>query len=425
MRAQLPPLVAILAALAWTQSAALAQFPKLSDDPTVLEAPLRNLPDGQWLYQISAVEPDGTIQIEVSAAVPQSIRAFLGGTEGYYCLLTRGDPATAPRVFRVEVTDVAKGPLITVRTSPEAARLLKKGDTVDLLRPPLATTAQLRALPTIIPLSGDANPNVVAAARQATLKARSINNLKQIGLALHNFESAYNQFPAAVMIGPDGKPWHSWRVLILPFLEQTSLYNAYDFSQPWNSEKNLKLLDRMPDVYRDPVHGDAKGHFTHYAALVGSATLFSPSGAKQTDPESPPFAQGGTRIADITDGTSNTLMIVPVNPARKIFWTQPEDIAVGADSPGMPKLGEPGSIATPYTVDGVLGSKGAAPVLFADGSVRTISATLDPGTLHALTTRNGGEVISPDSYISAGDKRPSPPMLKIRVDGPRATATIE
>ncbi|MGE3820925.1 MAG: DUF1559 domain-containing protein, partial [Isosphaeraceae bacterium] len=345
----------------------------------------------------------------------------LGGTEGYYLLLSRGGPATAPRVFRVEVTDVAKGPVLTLRASPDAARLLKWGDGVELLRPPLATTAQLRALPAVIPFVDEADPNAAAAARQKAFKVRSINNLKQIGLALHNFNVAHGQFPPAVIFGPDGKPWHSWRVLILPFVEQNALYDAYDFTQPWNSEKNLKLLDRMPEVYRDPVRGDEKGHFTHYAALVGPATLFKPAGAKQTDPKNVPLDQGGTRSAEITDGTSNTMMVAPVDAARKIAWTQPEDVAVGPKFPGLAGLGEPGSIGTPYTVDGLPGSKGAAPVLFADGSVFTLSAAVSPRVIHALTTINGLDYVGPDAYAP----RNTLPTLKVRIDGPRAIASIE
>ena len=75
--------------------------------------------------------------------------------------------------------------------------------------------------------------------------------------------------PLAVLVGPDGKPWHSWRVLLLPYLGYRDMFDQYDLSQPWDSTKNLRLLDKMPPVYHDPIYGDHIGPFTHYAALVG------------------------------------------------------------------------------------------------------------------------------------------------------------
>ena len=164
-------------------------------------------------------------------------------------------------------------------------------------------------------------------------------------------------FPPAVVYGPDGKPWHSWRVLILPYLGQNDLYRSYDFNQPWDSPKNRKLLDRMPDVYREPAYGEAKGSFAHYAALVGEDTCF-PS-KRPTRPDD----MGGRGMMHITDGSSNSMMVAPVEPGRKIPWTKPEDIVVGPDFPG---LGKPGGIATPYTLGGKPGAVRVAPILFAE-----------------------------------------------------------
>ena len=92
---------------------------------------------------------------------------------------------------------------------------------------------------------------------------------ERIGLALHQFQDAHNFWPPAVLVGPDGKPWHSWRVLLLPLLGHRDLFDQYDFSQPWDSAKNLRLLDKMPAVFHDPIYGDKLGHFTNYAAVLG------------------------------------------------------------------------------------------------------------------------------------------------------------
>ena len=133
--------------------------------------------------------------------------------------------------------------------------------------------------------------------------------MKQIGLAVHNFISVHGKLPPAVIYGPDGKPWHSWRVLLLPYLEANDIYNAYDYSEPWDSPKNKALLDKMPDVYRDPIHGDKKEPYTHYAAFVGPGSVFPPGGAKQIDPKTPPLAGSSIGIQNITDGSSNTVIV--------------------------------------------------------------------------------------------------------------------
>jgi prepilin-type processing-associated H-X9-DG protein len=360
-----------------------------------------------------------------SATVPAQFRDNLSAffAEGIYLLVTNdGRPLGQRRVIRVNVTDVAAGSVFTLKTGPQAAAHVKLNDSARLVRPLPTTTARLRALPDDIPLQVElVGAKTDVDPREAAARARSINNLKQIGLALHNFHATFNAFPPAVIHGPDGKPWHSWRVLILPYIEHTDLYNAYDFSQPWDSPKNEALLDKMPDVYRDPIHGDTKEPYTHYAALVGPKAVFRPGGAKQTDPLKPPLA-GGVGIQTITDGTSNTVVIGSVEPGRKIPWTKPEDIDVG---PAFKGFGQPGGIAAPYSFHGPGGGK-AAPFLFCDGSVRVIAKTMHPRILEALMTCADGEVIAPDSIRTESIPAVSQfKMLKISLDGAKATAAIE
>ena len=239
---------------------------------------------------------------------------------------------------------------------------------------------------------------------------------------MHNYHGAHNTFPPAVIYGPDGKPWHSWRVLILPYIEHVDLYNEYDFSQPWDSPKNKALIDKVPSQYRDPIYGEGKDPYTHFAALVGPAEIFRPEGLKQSDPSRPPLDKETVSIRLITDGTSNTVMISSVEPARKIPWTKPEDINVG---PGFKGFGKAGGIAAPYTFRGPGGGK-AAPFIFADGRVLTLPASIRPTVLEALMTRQSGEVISPDSYptpFPAGATAVR--TLKIHIEGGKAAATIE
>ena len=373
---------------------------------------------------ITRIDPDGTILLGPAEWLTPPIRNNLGSyyAEGFYLLVTNDSkPASERRVLRVQVTDVA-GSVFTLKTGAKAASRVRVDDLAWLLRPVPTTTAQLRALPDEIPFLAERSDVPAVDPREAAARARSINNLKQIGLAMHNFISVHGKLPPAVIFGPDGKPWHSWRVLLLPYLERVDLYNAYDFSQPWDSPKNKALLEKMPDVYRDPIHGDNKEPYAQYAVFVGPGSVFRPEGAKQIDAKTPPLAGSSIGLQHITDGTSNTVIVSSVEPARKIPWTKPEDIDVG---PAFKGFGPPGGIAAPYTYRGPGGGK-AAPFLFCDGSVRTISTSINPKVLAALLTCAAGEVISFDS-IPGEEMRQQPQIrvLKIRLNGARAAATIE
>ena len=91
-------------------------------------------------------------------------------------------------------------------------------------------------------------------AREAGRRPKCGNNLKQIGLAMANYCNAYGRFPPAVIADASGRPMHSWRLLLLPFLlsEEKALYSSYNFDQPWDGPDNIRLADRMPAVYRCP-----------------------------------------------------------------------------------------------------------------------------------------------------------------------------
>src|SRR5262249_50492367 len=193
-------------------------------------------------------------------------------------------------------------------------------------------------------------------------------NLKQIGLAFHNYHSANDRFPAAA--NPGGKDRsipYSWRVALLPYLEQQELYNQYNFDEPWDGPNNRKLIDKMPAVYAYPgPDGTPSGRtMSAYYAFTGEKTGLS----------------GEPRVSAFTDGTSNTILVVEAR--RDIPWTKPEDIPFNANAP-LPELGG-------------FWDKGFD-VLFADGSVRALKHSIQPVVLKALITRDGGENVSPDSF---------------------------
>ncbi len=213
-----------------------------------------------------------------------------------------------------------------------------------------------------------AMPKSIAIARA---NAKAINNLKQLGIAFFNFESAMGNFPGDVF-GGDKPPAWSWRVQILPYIEQANLYQQLDLTKPWDDPANLKKLEamEMPKVFEIPGRPAPKGH-TYFRVF----TL--PKNAKGTD--RPFFKEGerGPRISEITDGTSNTLMIVEAGEA--VPWYKPDVLAYDGKLP-LPQLGD-------KEADLFLAAMG-------DGSVRSLRPKkLGENTLRALITINGGEVV--------------------------------
>jgi hypothetical protein len=409
---------------------------------TTLEVLDFDRPRDLW---VTAIDPGGALRLEVRDDEP-NIRFTL--VEGYYVLITGPETNPGPpRIVRARVEEVGSPKRIELTVGREAARRLAVGDRCALARPRWATTAQMRALPDILTLGRKPADSPAALVEQRLLLEK--NNLLQIGLALHNFRSTMDHFPPAVVYGPDGKPWHSWRVLLLPYLEQMALAEEYDFSQPWNGPNNLKLLDKMPDVYRDPAQEGQKVRFAHYAALVGAwqgpaggpeiHTAFPPSGHRMKAGAkdlgglfADGFEPGSSTEADISDGLDWTIGIATVTPERKIPWTKPEDIVVTADFPG---LGKPGGIAAPYPTGADLKGPRAAPVLKMDGTVTFLLDTIDPKDLRGLTSRDGrrapftNETDDPRGIpIFVEPRRPgleTRPTLMIEIGGERPRAWVE
>ncbi|MGI9473886.1 MAG: protein kinase domain-containing protein [Rubripirellula sp.] len=150
----------------------------------------------------------------------------------------------------------------------------------------------------------------------ATQEVQSLNQLKNMALAFHNFHASYGVFPSSqggvpAGLGNSERPACSWRVAILPFIEHQALYEQYRLDEPWDSEHNLKLLDQMPEIYRRP--GDAADSTqTGYVGFSGANTVLG-----KVD---------HVRIRDIIDGTSNTLMLIEAE--TQIPWTKPEDFPI-------------------------------------------------------------------------------------------------
>jgi hypothetical protein len=205
----------------------------------------------------------------------------------------------------------------------------------------------------------------VQQAREAARRTQSRNNLKQIALAMHNHHDTFNGFPARVIADSDGKPGLSWRVKILPFIDQGALYNQFHLDEPWDSDHNIQLVKQIPPVYTNPNNPElsAEGK-TRYVIPEGDGFLFD--------------EDEGPNIRNITDGTSNTIMCLEVEPDHAVIWSAPDDFEVDVND----------------ILNGLRNARtGGFHATLADGSVRFISANIDVNTLLALFTKAGGEAI--------------------------------
>jgi prepilin-type processing-associated H-X9-DG protein len=212
-------------------------------------------------------------------------------------------------------------------------------------------------------------------ARQSAIRSQCMNNEKQIGLAIHNYIARHQSFPPAYTADKAGKPLLSWRVLILPYLEQDALYKEFHLDEAWDSPHNQALIAKMPATYRCPAEGEelAGEGKTRYLSPRGKATIFA---GTET-----------VKLRDVSDGTSNTIMVVEAGDANAVVWTKPDDWNVD------PEPNTAGVFSSHVGAGGNGSNFG-----FADGSVRFFYEKLKPATLRALLSRNGGEVISADDF---------------------------
>jgi hypothetical protein len=189
------------------------------------------------------------------------------------------------------------------------------------------------------------------------------NNLKQLALAMHNYHDVNKQFPPAAIRDAQGRPLLSWRVLLLPYLEQNELYKQFHLDEPWDSEHNKPLIAKMPNIFA-PRNSDLRDQGkTTLVVPIGKQTVFGP--------------EKGVAIQEITDGTSNTILIVDADQDRAVVWTKPDDLNVDG--------GDVRQILFGARKDGFY-------CAFADGSVQRIGPRCDATLLHALLTRNGGDI---------------------------------
>ncbi len=204
----------------------------------------------------------------------------------------------------------------------------------------------------------------------AESQAATQNNLKDLMLGLLNYESANKQFPAQAKFDATGKPLLSWRVLLLPYLDpdHAKLYEKFHLDEPWDSDHNRKLITEMPKEFKNPRIN--RPGFTNYLAVVGGDCMFDGT-AK------------GIRLAQVTDGTSHTIMLVEAD--ESVEWTKPDDLDFHSERPreGVGILRPNGWYAA-----------------FADGSVKRISSNEPADQVREYFTRGGTNITTTENTES-------------------------
>jgi hypothetical protein len=208
----------------------------------------------------------------------------------------------------------------------------------------------------------------------ADQRRQSVNNLKQIVLAMHQYHDTNKHFPPPAINGKDGKPLLSWRVAILPYLDQIELYQRFKLDEPWDSPHNLKASQTVVQVYQSPGVKTDKPYLTYYHIFVSKPGT-SPSAMFRPDRK--------TTIVQVRDGTSNTIAVIEAG--KPVPWAKPEDI------PFDPKQQLP--MLTSPRKDGLLLAG------FADGSVRSIRQNIPTNLLKALITCDGAEADDTSAFV--------------------------
>jgi len=198
--------------------------------------------------------------------------------------------------------------------------------------------------------------------REAARRSQCVNNLKQIALALHNYEQAHMALPPAYTVDAKGRRLHSWRTLILPYLERGPLYQTIDLSKPWIDPANAKALETSLPVYHCPSAAGPE-NTTTYLAIVAPNGCLLPTESR--------------RLAEITDGHDSTLMVIEAGEENAVPWMAPVD----ADESLVLSLGPATKLHHPGGMNANL----------VDGSVRFLKAATPGKVRRAMMSISGND----------------------------------
>ena len=227
----------------------------------------------------------------------------------------------------------------------------------------------------------------VQSARAAARRAQSKNNLKQMGLAMHNYYDTFRELPRGTVPNEKLKPEQrlAWTYSILPFIEQAAVYEVMDKDVAWNKGANEEMAELRIQVFQNPGLDEDYGQFgqIHYAGIAGVG-----KDAPKLDVKDKGAGMFGydrkVTFRDVTDGLSNTMMITETQDDFGP-WARGGKSTLRSLTK-KPYINGPDGIGSPVNME-------AVEVLMGDGSVRSISENVDPEVFEAMSTIRGGEVI--------------------------------
>lgn len=232
----------------------------------------------------------------------------------------------------------------------------------------------LGAVAIVISIAGMVFFPAIRAARTVAQGRSCEANLHKIWLAMQSYEEEHGTLPPAYIPDDKGKPMHSWRVLLLPFLDEEGLYSRYDFNEPWDGPNNIQLQSYMPEVYGCPADVDARmvGE-TSYMLLVGEETFFPDADV--------------TSVSDLRDDPATTILVAEM-PVAGVGWLEPRDLK--AERMQFIVNGGFGLEVGSYHEDG-------AHVVMADGTVQFLSEGTPADYVEGMSTIDGDEPIPAES----------------------------
>jgi hypothetical protein len=226
--------------------------------------------------------------------------------------------------------------------------------------------------------------------REDFRRSACINNLQQLGIALHNYHDANKQFPSLYICDNDGKPLSSWRVDIIPMMEYGSLYDTLKKGEPWNSTHNSKVLNQNPvrDYQCPSDDRNAKDCSTNYVAVIGPGTVWR--------------KDGPVKISDLLHSSSQTVMAVEVVNSG-VHWAEPRDLTVEEALEGL-KTGKGLRISTAHP--------SFINVLFANGEVRLLPARMPISLWQKLLAGEVKDVANISAFIDPA----APDMVNVSIN---------
>ena len=205
----------------------------------------------------------------------------------------------------------------------------------------------------------------IKSVQQTTHRLQCMNNLRSIGLGMMSYESSRGHLPPAHTTDKQGRPLLSWRVMLLPYLDQQNLYKRFHLDEPWDSPHNLPLAREMPPFYRCPARPEMQPGYTPYMVIVGPHTAFP--------------GKEGIHLTEISDGQSKTILVVETQ-GPGVSWTAPQDL--DADTMAFTVNSQSGAC--------IGGHAGGGNAGMCDGNARFLPSTTDPEMVRRAVMRDDG-----------------------------------